>query len=160
MLFRSIKEIEKHMSEIGRRWVNREIALRYYTTMGEEDGENNGIQRKMERIEDAEIKRGITLIGPHRDEILFLLGKRNVRKECSQGEQKLITIMWRLAQGRLSQISGDEPVMLMDDCLSELDTENRASVMKELKKWGQVLITTTEDYGEFGDVIKINLDRG
>lgn len=160
---RIAKALEKEMGNLAAKWGKGEIRLRYYTSMGENPDDEEKILEKIEKMEDAEIRRGASLIGPHRDELVILLGGRNARRECSQGEQKLVTIMWRIAQARLAQeTTGKKPLLLMDDCLSELDEGNRALLMREFEGWEQVIITSTDDMPEFKGAhkIRLNLEAG
>ena len=153
------QKMTQAMTAIGRGWGLPELGIKYYSTIGDEDDGEEKVMKKMERLEEAEIRRGSSLIGPHRDEVLFSLGGKNVRRQSSQGEQKLVIILWRLAQGRL--IEGErakEILLLMDDCLSELDAANRRVVVDELREWKQAVVTTTDDIPELAGSNKIWLD--
>ncbi len=153
-------EIGVEMSRMADRWGMGEIRLRYYSNIWEGIEEPEKLARKVERLENTEIGRGMTLFGPHRDEIVFEIGGRNARRECSQGEQKMIALMWKIALARtVENRSGKEIVLLVDDALSELDGENRRLVVEELKRWRQVFITHTEDIEELAEAEKIFLDR-
>ena len=152
-----LAKIEAEMARMAQRWGAEEVSLKYYSSMEGRDEQRT--KEKMLRMEDAEIKRGITLIGPHRDEILFLSGGRNARRECSQGEQKVLMIMWRLAQARLvMEEGGKHTLLLMDDCLSELDEENKNKALREMEGWRQSLVTVTEDDSRFNGYWKVELD--
>ena len=152
-----LAKIEAEMARMAQRWGAEEVSLKYYSSMEGRDEQRT--KEKMLRMEDAEIKRGITLIGPHRDEILFLSGGRNARRECSQGEQKVLMIMWRLAQARLvMEEGGKHTLLLMDDCLSELDEENKNKALREMEGWRQALVTVTEDDSRFNGYWKVELD--
>jgi DNA replication and repair protein RecF len=158
---RTIKELQQEMANLSERWGKGETELRYYTSMGEDVSNEERTLEKIARMEEAEIRRGASLIGPHRDELLVFLGGRNARRECSQGEQKLVAIMWRLAQAKLMRdATGRRTLLLMDDCLSELDETNRHLLMEEFGEWEQVMITSTDDMHEFDRAHKIILDRG
>jgi DNA replication and repair protein RecF len=146
----TIKSLEAEMERLGNKWGKEKVELKYYTSMGDSVGDEKKTLEKIERMEEAEIRRGISLIGPHRDELLFLLGGRNARRECSQGEQKLLAVMWSMAQARMMEEKTDKKLLLlMDDCLSELDEENRSLLMREFGEWEQVVVTATDDMPEF-----------
>ena len=69
-----------------------------------------------------ELERRMTLIGPHRDEIIFYIDGRDARKYASQGQQRSIVLSWKLAEVALiKEIGGQPPVLLLDDVMSELD---------------------------------------
>ena len=158
---RAAGSMQKYMSETGERWNKGSIEMRYYTSMGGGADDAQKVGEKIERMEEAEIRRGTTLIGPHRDELLLSCGGRNVRRECSQGEQKIVTVMWRLAQARaMEKEAGRRVLLLMDDCLSELDEENRGLLLREVEDWEQALVTTTDDSREFDGVNRIWIEEG
>jgi DNA replication and repair protein RecF len=155
-----LERLEGAMGEIAARWGLSEVAIRYYSTMGGEDWEEREALEKLRRAKEVEIRRGSTLLGPHRDEMIFSLGGRNVRRDCSQGEQKITAVMWRLAQGTLyAESKGVGVILLMDDCLSELDGANRGRILEEMKRWEQVVITATDDSEELGGAERIYLGR-
>ncbi len=157
----TVKEMNREMSDIAERWGQGRLELKYYTTMGEDVGDEKKTMEKIAGMEEAEIRRGVSLIGPHRDELVIRLAGRNARRECSQGEQKLVAIMWRLAQAKtIAGNTGRKTLLLMDDCLSELDEENRARVMAELRRWKQVVVTSTDDLPEFDHLYKVFLGQG
>ena len=157
---KAARGLQQGMSELSKRWKKGEIELKYYTSMGDGAGDKEKVKAKMAKMEDTEIRRGITLIGPHRDELLFVFAGKNVRRQCSQGEQKLITIMWRLAQAKsMENEAGKGILLLMDDCLSELDKENRWLLLDEMREWEQVVVTTTDDTKELDGTTRIWLER-
>lgn len=147
--------LEAEMTKICEAWGRGRAELRYYSTMVTEGMEaEKGVER-MARLEEAEIRRGATLIGPHRDELVLVMGGKNVRRECSQGEQKMAVIIWKLAQASLlEQVTGKKAVLLMDDCLSELDEGNRRAVLGGLEGWRQVVLTTTDETRELDGLAK------
>jgi len=90
----------------------------------------------------AEVDRGLTLIGPHRDEWRLLVGGMESRTHASQGEQRTLALALRLGGHRLStELTGSAPVLLLDDVFSELD-EQRAVALVEHLDAGQTLLTT------------------
>lgn len=134
-----LSEIKKAMEEILRRLGKSGLEIRYYSSLRHAEVEES--KSFLRRMEVAEIRRGQTMVGPHRDEIIFLLEGRNVRRESSQGEQKIATITWKLALGDLYTERGEDVILLLDDCLSELDDGNAESVLRELESRDQVIIT-------------------
>jgi len=156
----TLRALQEKMAFLGEKWGKGGVELKYYTSMGDDAGDESKTLERMEKMEDAEIRRGVSLIGPHRDELLLYLAGKNVRRECSQGEQKLMTIMWRMAQARMMEGgTGKSTLLLMDDCLSELDEGNRKTIMGEFAGWGQVILTATDDMEELAGAHKIWLDR-
>lgn len=155
-----LKELEKEMDATTGRWGVGKLEARLYSSMGDFFGEEDKLIRKIERMESAEIGRGMTLIGPHRDEVIFNLGGRSARRDCSQGEQKLIAMVWKMALAEtIARNTREKVILLMDDCLSELDRRNRLLVLRELEKWEQVFVTHAEDLEELKGFNKIFLGR-
>jgi DNA replication and repair protein RecF len=89
-----------------------------------------------------EVDRGVTLVGPHRDEWRLLVDGLDARTHASQGEQRTLALALRLAGHRVcADMVGDEPVLLLDDVFSELDAARAGALVEHLPA-GQTLITT------------------
>lgn len=90
---------------------------------------------------EKEIRAGLTLYGPHKDDIEILLNGRPARSYGSQGQQRSLAVAMKLSEGELSrQYSGEYPVFLMDDLLSELDG-GRSEYLLSAFPLRQVIIT-------------------
>ncbi len=93
----------------------------------------------------AELARGVTLVGPHRDDVVVRLGDTDARAYASRGAQRLVALTLRLAEAAaVRRRTGAAPLLLMDDLLSELDRGARERVLAWLARQGQVLFSTTE----------------
>jgi DNA replication and repair protein RecF len=89
-----------------------------------------------------ELDRGVTLVGPHRDEWRLDVGGFDSRTQASQGEQRTLALALRLAGHRLAaDILGEQPVLLLDDVFSELDPDRCDALVDELPA-GQTIVTT------------------
>lgn len=96
-----------------------------------------------------EIARGMSLVGPHRDDIEFTVGEVNMGIFGSRGQQRTVALSMRLAEARyLNAKVNDEPVLLLDDVLSELDAMRRHHLLDSIDSYQQVVFTTT-DLGQF-----------
>jgi DNA replication and repair protein RecF len=92
-----------------------------------------------------DLRRGTTTVGPHRDDLLLLLNGQEARSFASQGQQRTAVVSLKLAEAALiERRTGERPVLLLDDVLSELDGERRAALLKEVAEDGQVIITSVE----------------
>lgn len=92
------------------------------------------------RLDD--VRRGVSTIGPHRDELDLRIGGLPARTHASQGEQRTLALALRLGVHRLvADRTGSIPVLVLDDVLSELDV-HRASALLESLPAGQIVITT------------------
>lgn len=98
-----------------------------------------------------EFSRGMTLIGPHRDDVHFEIGGRGARAFASQGQQRSVVLAWKLAEvSVVRDISGQAPLLLLDDVMSELDETRRDSLARFVGEAAQTVITTT-NLGYFDD---------
>ena len=96
-----------------------------------------------ERVE-ADLERGFTGHGPHRDDLALLRDGRELRAYGSQGEQRLALLALLLAErDALADERGAPPLLLLDDVMSELDAERRERLVERLRV-GQALVTTTD----------------
>ena len=90
----------------------------------------------------AEVDRGLTLVGPHRDEWRLLVGNMESRTHASQGEQRTLALALRLGGHRLcGELTDTSPVLLLDDVFSELDDQRAVALVAHLDS-GQTLVTT------------------
>ena len=94
---------------------------------------------------DADLERGFTGYGPHRDELVFRRAARELRTYGSRGQQRLGLLALLLAEREtLASERGAAPLMLLDDVMSELDAERRGRLVELLAEGGQSVIATTE----------------
>ncbi len=92
-----------------------------------------------------ELARGLSLIGPHRDDLGFLVNEIDMGTYGSRGQQRTIALSLKLSEARFMLIrTGESPVLLLDDVLSELDPERRQHLLEAISNYRQVLITTTD----------------
>ena len=89
----------------------------------------------------SELERGISLVGPHRDELLLKLGDLPARGYASHGESWSFALALRLASFELLRADGDDPVLILDDVFAELDTGRRTRLAELVAPAEQVLIT-------------------
>ena len=90
----------------------------------------------------GDLRRGVTTVGPHRDDLAVRLGGRDTRTQASQGEQRCMALALRLAVHRLATAhAGVPPLLLLDDVFSELDPQRARALVRELPG-GQALLTT------------------
>lgn len=94
---------------------------------------------------DREMAQGTTVVGPHRDDLLLLLDGKPVDKFGSRGQQRTVALALKLAElDLIRQHIGQNPILLLDDVLSELDDARRAALRDVVQRHEQVLLTTTE----------------
>ena len=93
----------------------------------------------------SDIRRGVTGTGPHRDDVLVTLAGREARGFASQGQQRTAVVSIKLAEADVVEArSGEPPVLLLDDVLSELDPKRREALIGRVGAVGQVVVTSAE----------------
>ncbi len=106
---------------------------------------------RLAELADDERRRGLTLVGPHRDEIAFTIDGRPARQYASQGQQRSLVLAWKIAEVAVTRdILGYAPLLLLDDVMSELDEQRRAAILLFIEGEVQTVITTT-NLGYFND---------
>ncbi len=101
----------------------------------------------LEAHREDEFRRGMSLTGPHRDDLGFSIDGRSLARFGSRGQQRLGVLALKLAEADvIAEESGDTPVFLLDDVLSELDAAHRRLLLDELAaRQAQVVLTSAED---------------
>jgi len=93
---------------------------------------------------DADIARGITTVGPHRDDVYMTINGLSVRNYASQGQHRSVAIALKLAQANIFRTSlGEPPVMLLDDVSADLDQQRRSQVLSFVANGFQSFVTAT-----------------
>jgi recF protein len=99
---------------------------------------------KLSQVKDQEIRRGMTLIGPHRDDMSFSINGKEAQVYGSQGQQRTTALSLKLAEIELIREEiGEYPLLLLDDVLSELDRNRQTQLIETFQSKVQTFITTT-----------------
>jgi DNA replication and repair protein RecF len=115
-------------------------------------GEDEVVAEMLARLGELrrrEIAQGVNAIGPHRDDVAFLLqtpgGPVDLSTYGSRGQQRSAALALKLAELEYIEMeTGDQPILLLDDVLSELDAQRRADLLLAVRDLEQVLLTTTD----------------
>jgi DNA replication and repair protein RecF len=109
---------------------------------------------------EAELERGMCLVGPHRDELELRLGDQPAKGFASHGESWSFAVALRLAAYELLRADGGEPVLLLDDVFAELDTARRRALASVAEAAEQVLVTAAvlEDIPDGWDARRVHID--
>lgn len=100
---------------------------------------------RLTEVTTRELEQAVSLVGPHRDDFAFLLDRVDLNTFGSRGQQRLAALALELALAEYMQgETGERPILLLDDLLSELDPRRRAYVLDRVASGGQTLITTTD----------------
>ncbi|MEL6892155.1 MAG: DNA replication/repair protein RecF [Actinomycetota bacterium] len=106
---------------------------------------SGGLEQALRAARDADVRRGVSTVGPHRDEMDLAINGMPARTHASQGEQRTLALSLRLAAHRLvTERTGSAPVLVLDDVLSELD-DGRATALLGHLPAGQVVITSASE---------------
>lgn len=149
-----IEKLEKTAKQIHLNLTDGEedLVIQYHPSVPVENlsSENQNLiiaenfKKAIHNLQRAEIFRGSTLAGPHRDDLIFLINGVNARIYASQGQQRTVALSLKLAEMKLlSDLTGEIPVVLLDDFMSELDEKRRKKILELLAKDCQAFITTT-----------------
>ncbi len=106
----------------------------------------DSLHKRIQELSSAELASGNTLTGPHKHDIKFLYNQNDSRFFCSQGQQRVLILSFKMAQIVYHRrVHKSDPVLMLDDVLSELDFQKRSALISFLKGIGtQIFISTTE----------------
>ena len=129
------------------------VALEYRGSVGDDRlaaaaGREDLYGRLLEALGEArrqEIERGVTLVGPHRDDLVLKLGEMPAKGYASHGESWSYALALRLASYELLCADGGEPVLVLDDVFAELDARRRERLAELVAPGEQVLVTAAVD---------------
>ncbi|MEP0813266.1 MAG: DNA replication and repair protein RecF [bacterium] len=127
------------------------VGLHYIATISDGKSDARDRLRKdfAEKLADGRAKEtelGYTVAGPHRDELLFSLGRHTLRQFGSQGQQRSAVLALKIALCDVArELSGEDPVLCLDDALSELDDARKAHLLAALKHRTQAFITLASE---------------
>ncbi len=155
-----IKKLELYAFEIMRDISDgkEDISLFYKSDVDDGISDIKQIKKEYERILTENLEKekivGTSLYGVHRDDLEININGKSARSFASQGQQRSIVLALKLAEGEVSRsISGEYPVFLFDDVLSELDEKRRKYIISQTKE-RQIIITSCEK-----DLLGISPDR-
>lgn len=142
----AIEAIEQRFATIGAELgLSDEPGLRYRTIADLDPTDQQAFVEALYERREADISRGFSTFGPHRDEVVLKHAGREVRTYGSQGQQRLSLLALLLAECEaIAELTGRRPLILLDDVMSELDATRRRLLVDRVERIGQVLITATE----------------
>jgi DNA replication and repair protein RecF len=122
------------------------LEISYVTNAPAQPGETprDALARRLAETADKEVWNGSTLVGPHRDDIVFSMAGRDLSGFASRGQQRTAILAFKLAElDLLTEQDGRPPLLLLDDVFSELDPERRAHLVRRIAELPQAFVTTT-----------------
>lgn len=109
----------------------------------------------LESSRKRDLALGMTVVGPHRDDLKLRSNLNDMARHSSRGQARLASLALRLAEAQLLMDQrGEAPIMLLDDVLSELDTRRQQLVLAEINHYPQIVLTTTDEH-----LIKVPLEH-
>jgi DNA replication and repair protein RecF len=146
---------------------NGQIGLKLDTVIDrshlELDEIQDGFRVRLKELRNEEIARGVTTIGPHRDELRFLANNIDLGDYGSRGQVRTALLALKLAEVNwMKDRTGEWPVILLDEVMAELDVQRRADLLRDVGESEQVLFTTTDlnlyesDFVEKAEVWKVS----
>jgi DNA replication and repair protein RecF len=126
---------------------SRPAAISYRASVDVETGSTDveqlrtALLERMAQRRDAELERGVCLVGPHRDDLELRLGEQPAKGFASHGEAWSMALALRLASYELLRADGSDPVLLLDDVFAELDAARREALAAAAASAEQVLVT-------------------
>jgi len=157
-IYRAVSNSKDHLS------ADMESAIIYDSTAMADN-----FSTALNRQKNKERLLGTTLVGPHRDDLVFKNNGRDVRRFGSRGEHKSLLIALKLAEFRfLKQKTAETPVFLLDDYYSELDGQREERVFSMLRELGQIFLTSPKETTlheraaglEARSISKFNIENG
>ena len=139
-LARAHAEIATHEAGAAR------LTIAYATNAPALPGESarDALERRLAETADKEVWNGSTLVGPHRDDVVFGLDGRDLASFASRGQQRTAILAFKLAElDLLTEQDGRPPLLLLDDVFSELDPDRRAHLVRRIAELPQAFVTTT-----------------
>ncbi len=140
IIYQERKRISAMMKEQGLR-IYREISgkenevfqLQYSGFLKNENESSEQFIRMLKESREDDQKQGATSVGPHRDDLHLYLNRKSMKMYASQGQMRTAALTLKLAQLRiLTEVSGESPVLLLDDVMSELDLNRRMNLLREI----------------------------
>jgi DNA replication and repair protein RecF len=112
---------------------------------GDDEALAAGMRARLQELRRREVAQGVNVLGPHRDDLAFLAGDVDLSTYGSRGQQRSVALALKLAElAYIEQETGDQPILLLDDVLSELDAGRREDLLAAVRDLDQVLLTTTD----------------
>ncbi|MDR7302010.1 DNA replication and repair protein RecF [Haloactinomyces albus] len=135
------------------------------TRAGTEEGRKaleSALLSELEQVRSQELERGVSLVGPHRDDLDLVLGEAPAKGYASHGESWSLALALRLASYHLLAADGAEPVLVLDDVFAELDSRRRARLAELVAGAEQVLVTAAvpEDVPEELSGVRFDVGDG
>lgn len=122
-----------------------DLELRYAPSVDDPDDPGGALVAELHSRLAEELARGVTVAGPHRDDITFRIGGIGAAAHASQGQQRTAILAYKLAEVEMLSDEGGAPTLLLDDVMSELDAARRQHLLTLVEAVPQAVITSAEE---------------
>ncbi len=126
----------------------KELAMQYRPSVlvdGSPDSVHDKFRELMQHQARRELATAVTAVGPHRDDFALFIDGMDANSFASRGEARTIALALRLAEADfLAQVRSEDPIILLDDVLSEMDAQRRHKVLQKASAYKQTIVTTTD----------------
>jgi DNA replication and repair protein RecF len=128
----------------------------------DEDEIAKALMRRLENNYEKDLRLGFTTVGPHRDDLDVLIGGVDAKSYASQGQQRTAALSLKLSEVRIfHEISGEDPILVLDDVMSELDLKRRKKLLKCIENVQTILTCTHAERVLYGaECNKIRIENG
>jgi DNA replication and repair protein RecF len=149
-IIRERRRVVSLLSEIAKETYCRisgteeQLRISYHSSVKEEENIAETICRLLQENREDDIRLGMTSVGPHRDDLILSLDRNLMKQFASQGQVRTAALSMKLSQMKiLKDDCGDDPILLLDDVMSELDRKRRTSLINEIRSF-QTFITCAD----------------
>lgn len=167
-----LKKLEKWSQEVHKEISQgkEKLSFQYVSLISSDQADTTekiyaALQALFQKQREKELQQGKTLVGPHLDDVRFMVNDKNVSTFGSQGQQRTTALSVKLAEiDLMKEETGEYPVLLLDDVLSELDDSRQTHLLTAIQNKVQTFITTTSLSGVAQQLINephvFNIDHG
>ncbi|MEM1455933.1 DNA replication/repair protein RecF [Pediococcus pentosaceus] len=167
-----LKKLEKWSQEVHKEISQgkEKLSFQYVSPISSDQADTTekiyaALQALFQKQREKELQQGKTLVGPHLDDVRFMVNDKNVATFGSQGQQRTTALSVKLAEiDLMKEETGEYPVLLLDDVLSELDDSRQTHLLTAIQNKVQTFITTTSLSGVAQQLINephvFNIDHG
>lgn len=167
-----LKKLEKWSQEVHKEISQgkEKLSFQYVSPISSDQADTTekiyaALQALFQKQREKELQQGKTLVGPHLDDVRFMVNDKNVSTFGSQGQQRTTALSVKLAEiDLMKEETGEYPVLLLDDVLSELDDSRQTHLLTAIQNKVQTFITTTNLSGVAQQLINephvFNIDHG
>jgi DNA replication and repair protein RecF len=165
----NIAKMSMIASEIHQQLTNETEKLEavYLGSVARQTGQDiaSSFREALKSAQREEIARGMSVVGPHRDDLRLLVDDVNMCIYGSRGQHRTIALSLKLAQAKyIKSLTDDAPILLLDDVLSELDSERRRRLLGAIEDYQQAIITSTDwdhfDADFLNRAVKFKINQG